>query len=313
MSIHLRRVTLAARRFQIAASAGWLLVVLRCGLGWQFFQEGVSKIDNPRPFSAVFLGNARGPWAGLFQDRIWDAHGLARLDQEQTQILWKAHLKAAQEHFRFNDRDRTKAARIHASYLSGLNGFFSDNRLELEEYRLQVERLQRDKQQAARREVYSLNGQVLKQQSELAGKRRPWLATLDGFWAGYERDISNLGAAATNSAASTFALTRPGRRWLDSRSIDRIIPWFDLVIGGLLILGLLTRITSLAAAGFLFSVVLSQWPPTTGPMSTYYHLNLTLALLVLAATGAGRIAGLDFFLNGCCSVKRKVTHEQLDT
>lgn len=278
----------------------------------------MSKIENPRPFSAVFLGNARGPWANLFQDRVWDANGLARLDQKQTQVLWKAHLKAAQEHFRFNDQDRTKADRIHARYLSQLNGFFSDNRLEIEEYRLQVERLQRDKRQVsptadAWREVYSLNRQVLKRQSELAGKRRPWLATLDRFWDGYERDISNLGGAATDAPAPTFALSRPGRRWLDSRAIDRIIPWFDLIVGGLLILGLLTRVASLAAAGFLFSVVLSQWPPTTGPMSTYYHLNLTLALLVLAATGAGRIAGLDFFLNGCCSVKRKVTYEQLDT
>ena len=281
----------------------------------------MTKFQNPRPFSAVFLGNARGPWADLFHEQIWDANGLARLDQAQTQALWEAHLNAAGKRFGFDDQTRTKADRIYKRYLSQLSAFFSDNRLEIEEYRLQIERLQRDKHQAtpaaaAWREVDSLNGQLLKRQSELAGKRRPWLATLDGYWTGYERDISNLGDAAesvTDGRDVAFALSRPGRRWLDSRAIDRIIPWFDLIVGGLLIVGLLTRVASLAAAGFLATVVLSQWPPTTGPMSTYYHLNLMLALLVLAATGAGRIAGLDFFLNGCCSVKRKVTDEQLDT
>ena len=298
-----------------------MLVFLRCGLGWQFFQEGVSKIQQPRPFSAGFLGNARGPWADWFQGRVWDSDGLARLDRSATRDRWKDYVARAQQHFRFDEKQGTAADHIYQRYVSQLEGFFGDFQVEIEEYRLQLERLQRDTQRADSdslvwREVASLNRQIQKRRSELAGTVRPWLSVIDGLWLGLERDINALGEGRESVSQDNvrhLALRRLDRSWFDSLTIDRVIPWFDLTVGAFLILGLLTRIASLAAAGFLASVVVSQWPPATGPMSTYYHLNLMLALLVVAAAGAGRIAGLDFFLSGCRSVNRKVIDEQFDT
>ena len=64
-----------------------------------------------------------------------------------------------------------------------------------------------------------------------------------------------------------------------------------------LLFGLFTPVAALAAAGFLGSVFLSQLPPTTGPTSTNYQLVESMACLVLASTGAGRFAGLDYFLH----------------
>ena len=53
-------------------------------------------------------------------------------------------------------------------------------------------------------------------------------------------------------AAPRLRLPRPGRRTLDVDTvlIDRIVPWFDLIVGALLIVGLFTRLAALAGAGF---------------------------------------------------------------
>ena len=66
-----------------------------------------------------------------------------------------------------------------------------------------------------------------------------------------------------------------------------------LVFGSLGFLGY-----ALAPSGALFlaSVVATQWPGAEGAMPTYYQVVEMLALLVVAATGAGRFAGLDFFV-----------------
>jgi uncharacterized membrane protein YphA (DoxX/SURF4 family) len=79
--------------------------------------------------------------------------------------------------------------------------------------------------------------------------------------------------------------------------IDRFVPYFDIAIGLCLLLGFFTPVAALAAAGFLGSVVLSQYPPATGPTSSNYQLIECMACLVLAATGSGRLAGLDYFLH----------------
>jgi uncharacterized membrane protein YphA (DoxX/SURF4 family) len=70
-----------------------------------------------------------------------------------------------------------------------------------------------------------------------------------------------------------------------------------MTIGICLLIGLFTPVAALAAAGFLGSVFLSQFPPSSGPGSTYYQLIECMACLVIAGTGSGRYAGLDFILH----------------
>ena len=67
-----------------------------------------------------------------------------------------------------------------------------------------------------------------------------------------------------------------------------------------------------AGAAFLFSVMLTQWPLAPGAQPIYYQSVEFLALLVLATTGAGKFAGLDFFLSRCCkgSAKTDTSHDE---
>ena len=61
---------------------------------------------------------------------------------------------------------------------------------------------------------------------------------------------------------------------------------------------------AVAGALFLGSVIAAQWPGSAGAAPVYYQSIEMAALLVLAAVGAGRFAGLDFFLYAlrmrCC-------------
>jgi uncharacterized membrane protein YphA (DoxX/SURF4 family) len=79
------------------------------------------------------------------------------------------------------------------------------------------------------------------------------------------------------------------------KMVDKIIPYFDMSIGILLILGLLTPLAGLAAGLFLASVVVSQFPGFPGTLPTYYQSIEMLGCFVVAFADAGRYAGLDFF------------------
>ena len=92
-------------------------------------------------------------------------------------------------------------------------------------------------------------------------------------------------------------MIKPRTNVIDTSEIDRIVPIFDIAVGLCLLFGFLTPVAALAAAGFLGSVFLSQLPPSSGPSSTYYQLIEAMACLVLAGTGAGRFAGIDYFLH----------------
>lgn len=287
------------------------LVAMRLGIGWQFFKEGTDKVQAGKPFSAGFLGSAKGPLAPKFQDLVWDADGRARFDADATLSAWERFRDQAARHFGFDSQQTADAEAIFQRYAAHLREFLATNAEDIDEYWLQLGRLQKDQDPsspttAALREVSSLSGQVGKRETELKGKRGPWLAAIDKLWTGYERDMNAV--ATEKQRGSKLGLAAPGRRMLDSRRVDQIIPWFDLAVGALLILGLFTRTTSVLAAIFLGSIVLTQWPGTPGAAPTYYQFNLMLALLVLAATGAGRFAGLDFFVRQvrqwCCRPKQ---------
>jgi thiosulfate dehydrogenase (quinone) large subunit len=100
-------------------------------------------------------------------------------------------------------------------------------------------------------------------------------------------------------------------KWLASQpnllaNADVITMWGLTIVGALLILGLFTRLASLAGIGFILLFYLCNPPfvgyfysiPTEG---SYLIVNKNLvelcALLVIFATGSGRFAGLDRILH----------------
>jgi uncharacterized membrane protein YphA (DoxX/SURF4 family) len=77
--------------------------------------------------------------------------------------------------------------------------------------------------------------------------------------------------------------------------VDKVVTWSHVIIGACLVVGLFTPIAALGGAVFLAMVISTQPPWVPGTQDTYYQFVEMFGLLVLAATCAGRWAGLDYF------------------
>lgn len=150
--------------------------------------------------------------------------------------------------------------------------------------------------------VDSLRDQVGTIKSDRQKKLYGWKQEVDGMWSAYEGRINDLAVEDQAAQVGTIEAHRPfDQPYSQLKIINKVIPWFDTIVGVLLILGLFTRLASGAAAIFLISVVLTQpfWIPGTAP--TYFYWIELAALLVIFGTCAGRIGGLDFFLASAAS------------
>ncbi len=273
-----------------------MLVLLRVTIGWHFYSEGVDKYAQGDWDAKPFFSAARGPFADRFRQLVWDHDGTIRLNEERTKIHWARFRDRAAKHFGF---DEAQVARAQANYSKAVDQYkwvVSQNSTEIEEYELGRERIRRLDADRRRDGVSSLAAQRETIRSEWTRIIGPTLSQIDSIWEHYEKSQNALATDTQSKRRPPLKMGVPRTQAMDTSVINAVVPYFDMAIGVGLILGLFTPVAALAAAGFLGSVFLSQFPPTTGPTSTYYQLVEGVACLVLAGTAAGRFAGLDFVL-----------------
>jgi uncharacterized membrane protein YphA (DoxX/SURF4 family) len=119
--------------YRLSCCAIFLIVLLRIGIGWHFFYEGVHKFDPAAGFSSEgFLGIAKGPTADLYYWMLPDLDGIQRIeigkvkdenDKEHTTFIvyenaWKEYYEAYLNEYPNVDKD--KAAAIYSRYLTSL-------------------------------------------------------------------------------------------------------------------------------------------------------------------------------------------------
>ncbi len=314
-------------------------------IGWHFFREGSSKLQDSSFSSSGFLGSSKGPFAWYFQSFLKDPDGRERLnynphatgwnqiETQRTIGVWEVQRDQVAGYYQFDENQRRNADRVFRQYSQQLKNFFADNFEDINEYFRGLERMEKNAVDPARREVPLL----IDQSSEVAGdyrsKRGPWLGALDAMWNDYNTALNRLATdeqrkrrpeplelKLPGSVGSYYALVmeKPDERGniavtdrfkiLDVDFVDWFIPRLDLTIGILLLLGLFTRVTASIAALFLFTIVLTQWPWATGAAPTYYQGVEMIALIVLAVTGAGSFAGLDFFIKNWRRTYREINN-----
>ncbi len=282
------------------------LVALRFAIGWHFVSEGVSKLRDPKPFSAFFFGAAKGPLARTFQNMAWDSDGYARLNRKLTWEAWDGFREEVVSVYGFDEEQTKRAKRTLDAYVDQLDGVLVDERDEIDTYFRGLKRRDENLMDPARQDVPSLKGQSDKIEAELKKTRGPWFGQIDKLWVGLERDLNSI-ATPEQSSRGPAKLTKPLRGAMDSELIDRIIPYFDLTVGICLILGLFTPIAAWAGVAFLASVLATQPPWFADAAPTYYQTIEALALAVVATAGAGRHASLDFIFRAlrtsCCPPK----------
>ena len=274
-----------------------MLVLLRVTIGWHFHAEGLAKYRQGDWDAAPFFANAKGPFAEHYHELVWDHDGKIRRDPEYTKWWLEGYANRAAEYFTFSDAERAAANESLEQLLASLELILEDNAGDLEEYELGLKRIEDLRAQQDRMGVESLAGQIDTVKSENDAKLKPVLSEIDQLWTAFEDQINSLAAANQRAESPRYQLKKPRSAMVDTSVMNDIVPYFDMAIGWCLLLGLFTPVASLLAAGFLGSVFLSQFPPEPGPLGTMNQLIECMACLVLAGTGAGRFAGLDFFLH----------------
>jgi len=278
-------------------------------IGVHFLGEGLTKLEERKPFSAAFFSNAKGPLAPFYQGLVWDADGEYRLDVEATLAAWNAYVDQIAIHYGFDEKQLKQADQAVKRYEGRLKQFVSTNAEAIDEYYRWLDRRAHNAQQPER-QLASLQ----KHDARIAAETRKLYAQLvppiDALWKDLENDLNAIATDEQWQRHGRLPIGKPGRQGLtlDTELLDAFMPWFNTVIGACLILGLFTRPAALLGAAFLASVCLSQWPTAPGAAPIYYQAVEMVALVVLAATGAGRILGMDFLFGGlkamCCTPKR---------
>ncbi len=185
---------------------------------------------------------------------------------------------------------------------SQLNYWITVNRVELLSHFNTADRLEgfeRDGENRDEAAVYvdSLRDQVDTIRSDRQKKLSGWTAEMTGIWDSLEGQVNRL-AVDEQADKPTYKLHRHfDQKYSFTKIVDLVIPWFDTIVGVLLIIGLFSRFASLAAAMFLVSVIMTQPPWIPGTEPTYFYCIELAALLVIFATCAGRLGGLDYFIN----------------
>ncbi len=195
-----------------------------------------------------------------------------------------------------------RANQIFLNHKLLLAEFLDQNRSALVSHFASTNRLQGSEKDGDSREqvakyVDSLRNQVTTIEQDRKKQMQTWKQEVLSIWDSLEQQINAL-ALDAQAEKNSVLLHRPFDQENSAlRVINRVIPWFDTVIGVLLILGLFSRLSAAAAAIFLISVIATQPPLFPGSLPTYFYFIELAACLVIFATAAGRFGGLDFFLS----------------
>jgi uncharacterized membrane protein YphA (DoxX/SURF4 family) len=294
-------------RVQIGLLAAAAIVALRVGVGLHFFWEGADKLNNPKPFSAGFLANAKGPLAPAYRSMVWDADGLWRLDPGAVIPHWQQYGQQVASHYGFDDKQRTAAEKKVTEFEGRYKSFRGSKREEIEEYYAQITRRNENANNESRTALASLRLHDARIDNDRNKLKSDVLPEIDRMSKDLENDLNAIATDEQWKRHGRLPIGYVKQRFGDSVTVDRWIPWFDLTIGLLLIVGLFVRPAGIIGGLFLLSVCLSQWPGSVGAAPIYPQFIEMLAMFALAAIGAGQFAGLDFVISGmrrfCCPPK----------
>jgi len=126
-------------------------------------------------------------------------------------------------------------------------------------------------------------------------------------YAGFEKLIEGFTSAGFLQHAAkgplTFWFHSLGASSTAVNIIDPLVVWGEIFIGLALVFGVFTRVGLFFAAVQLMLYYLAQFPPANNPFMGY-HLVYIVILGLLGVLGAGRIVGLDAWIERVPWVRR---------
>ncbi|HZZ80355.1 MAG TPA: hypothetical protein VFE62_17720 [Gemmataceae bacterium] len=317
----------------------FFLIALRLAIGWHCFVEGMEKLTTPTWTSETYLresvGPLSGPYRALAGDRLIDkltfgpdAEFPEALDREWGRYvaafesyydLPDDKVKLAQTVFDQRKADmRTELAKPEEVQKTGPYPPPMPAQMTMKE-RLAYYAVLQDKVAAAEAKFPSTDKSVHAEWKMAKSTAAKWRSELKSV---LDRETAKLKEKLYKGVLTSEQKQRPlmeesARLPIESWQLlewsDAIVTWSLLVLGGCLLLGLFSRLTSLATALLILSFYLAMpplpgWPEGPRLEGHYMLVNKTLieviALLALTFIPTGRWAGLDgllqFVLPGCC-------------
>ncbi len=296
------------------------LVLLRLSIGWHFFCEGSSHLTDPAWSSEGFLRAAKGPLAPRYhallpdshqwQEAIYDAGSkdkdAIKAAAKRVNEQFEGYVHDFIERYTLNEDQSAQAKEILRRRQVQLNEWLDENQKALEDHLHESQRLGEARDDISADDVPFKKKRISDAAAALKKEMSRWHSQLRGIQAAYHAELT---ALLEPSQAAAAAADAPGATL---RKVDGFMAWGITAVGACLILGLFTRLASVAGAAFLLSVVLSQpfWIADAQP--TYNQSVEMFALLALATTPVGRWGGLDFFIHSllrCCCGAKGTSHE----
>src|SRR5438552_6589193 len=199
---------------------------------------------------------------------VWDADGLYRLDVEATLADWDAYRNRIVNHYGFDEKQQKAAADTVKRYEARLKQFVGSKSETIDEYRKWLDRRDENAKDKSR-ELASLQTHDARTAGEIRKMYAELIPPIDRLWKDLENDLNAISTEEQWTRHGRLAIGKPGRALVDSETMDRVVPWFDVAIGACLILGLFTRAAAILGAVFLASVCAAQWPLTPGAAAIY--------------------------------------------
>jgi uncharacterized membrane protein YphA (DoxX/SURF4 family) len=313
------------RRRILSGFAVLALVLLRLAVGWHFFREGTEKVvydphdgQLRKTFSAEgFLANAKGPLAGWYRANIPDDHGWRDLLAtprkndpteksapaftewaERIAADWRNVVDDVKALPALADAQKQQADAILEKQRKDLDAYLAAESQAIAEYRHELWRLANWQDSPESGEVPFVDERISAKTLETAKTPAPWVGQVQRFDAELREDLQALltneqRELALTTSGMNEALSDPREKRL--HVVNTAVTWLTIGVGVCLLVGFFTRTAAIVGALFLLGVILSQPPWLADAAPTMEQIIEFTALLVLAGTGAGRWAGLDFF------------------
>jgi uncharacterized membrane protein YphA (DoxX/SURF4 family) len=315
-------------RYRLCWCACAALVLLRVAVGWHFLYEGLWKIDSWRkgtkPFSAEgYIANSSGPLRSWFRAQLDDPDGLERLQPAGIVGRWERTIAELDRKYGLSEEQKTSARKKIRELELAKEAYFNDlaNKSKIDAYREEIQKVAEDEQSDpafVREHAGVRRKELVKVRDELLGTADAWNRSLREHVTAalnpeqIERE-SNEGLGLTARLKLPFDLN-----WSedDLYNINRATMLGLTVCGGLLVVGLFSRLSALGAAMLVASFYACNPAPPLGPgmlgdPGHYLYVNKELveclAALVLATIPTGRWLGLDALIRGLITRRLSAT------
>ncbi len=290
------------------------LVALRLACGYHFFSQGLEKLD-PNWTSAGFLRGAKGPLAPMYKKYVAAPHRAEELlatPGEGKSPTAELEAEIVEDWRQLTEQFTSLAGQTEASIKAAkaalenrikqlgiyLNGDPAAKPLPttgeapaIADYQHELTRLADDEQVAPEGTLPFNDQRVTESRAKLYGTAQKWIGDIVGFDNALASDLQAAAPEGVSPEAVNNLLSPPTPLSI----VDKRVTWVVLGAGICLLLGFATRLGALAAAGFLLSVMATQPPWVYGANTEYFFYQLVelMALLTIAAVGAGRWLGFD--------------------